>query len=75
VSNFGAYILDPEVPKLLNGVLHLGCPATPAEGRTDIVGLLSPNGTKAADLLRINITRARPTRCRTSPTAARSPTT
>ncbi|HEX7842454.1 MAG TPA: DUF4331 domain-containing protein [Kofleriaceae bacterium] len=55
VANFGAYILDPEVPKLLNAVLHAGCAATPAGGRTDIVGLLSPNGTKAADLLRINI--------------------
>jgi len=55
VGNFGAYILDPEVPKLLNLVLNAGCPATPNGGRTDIVGLLSPNGTSAADLLRINI--------------------
>jgi len=55
VSNFGAYFLDPEVPKLLNAVLHANCAATPAGGRTDIVGLLSPNGTQAADLLRINI--------------------
>jgi hypothetical protein len=55
VSNFGAYILDPEVPKLLNLVFNLGCPATPNGGRTDIVGLLSPNQTTAADLLRINI--------------------
>ena len=55
VANFGAYILDPEVPKLLNLVLKANCAATPAGGRTDIVGLLSPNGTKAADLLRINI--------------------
>lgn len=55
VSNFGAYILDPEVPKLLNAVLGANCPATPSGGRTDIVGLLSPNGTAAADLLRINI--------------------
>ena len=55
VSNFGAYILDPEVPKLLNAVLDAGCAATPMGGRTDIVGLLAPNGTTAADLLRINI--------------------
>jgi hypothetical protein len=55
VSNFGAYILDPEVPKLLNLVLNANCAPTPAGGRTDIVGLLGPNGTKAADLLRINI--------------------
>jgi Domain of unknown function (DUF4331) len=57
VSNFGAYILDPEVPKLLNLVLHANCPATPAGGRTDIVALLSPNDTKGADLLRIDITQ------------------
>lgn len=57
LSNFGAYILDPEVPKLLNGVLNLGCPPTSATGRTDIATLLSANGTKTADLLRINITQ------------------
>jgi hypothetical protein len=55
VENFGAYILDPEVPKLLNLVLGAGCAPTPAGGRLDIVGLLSPNGTTPADLLRINI--------------------
>ncbi len=55
VSNFGSYILDPEVPKLLNAVLGAGCPATPPGGRLDIVGLLAPNGTTPADLLRINI--------------------
>jgi hypothetical protein len=55
VANFGAYILDPEVPKLLNAVLGLDCPAPGPDGRTDIVGLLAPNGTAAADLLRINI--------------------
>ncbi|MEZ4359920.1 MAG: DUF4331 domain-containing protein [Kofleriaceae bacterium] len=55
VANFGAYILDPEVPKLLNLVLSAGCAATPAGGRTDIVGLLAPNGTAAADLLRIKV--------------------
>jgi uncharacterized protein DUF4331 len=57
VANFGQYILDPEVPKLLNAVLHASCAPTPAGGRTDIVGLLSPSGTKAADLLRINISQ------------------
>jgi Domain of unknown function (DUF4331) len=55
VANFGAYILDPEVPKLLNAVLGLNCPAAPQSGRLDIVGLLSPLGTAPADLLRINI--------------------
>lgn len=57
VANFGAYILDPEVPKLLNLVLNANCPAMAAAGRTDIVGLLGPSGTKAADLLRINISQ------------------
>ncbi len=56
VANFGAYILDPELPGLLNAVLGAGCAPTPDDGRLDIVGLLSPNGTAAADLLRINIT-------------------
>ncbi|MEM9458994.1 MAG: DUF4331 domain-containing protein [Myxococcota bacterium] len=55
VANFGAYILDPELTGLLNAVLGAGCADTPADGRLDIVGLLSPNGTTAADLLRINI--------------------
>jgi hypothetical protein len=55
VKNFGAYILDPEVPKLLNLVLNANCAPTPPGGRTDIVGLLGPNGTQPADLLRINI--------------------
>ena len=55
VAFYGQYILDPEVPKLLNLVLNAGCPETPADGRLDIVGLLSPNGTAAADLLRINV--------------------
>jgi len=57
VANFGAYILDPEVPKLLNLVLNAGCAATPAGGRTDIVALLSPNGTKTSDMLKINISQ------------------
>jgi hypothetical protein len=37
-------------------VLGVSCAPTPAGGRTDIVGLLSPNGTTPADMLRINIT-------------------
>jgi hypothetical protein len=56
VANFGAYILDPEVTGLLAAVLGLPCPPTPDDGRLDIVGLLGPNGTTPADLLRINIT-------------------
>ncbi len=55
VQNFGAYILNPELPGLLNLVLNAGCADTPQGGRTDIVGLLAPNGTAPADLLRINI--------------------
>ena len=57
VSNFGAYILDPEVPKLLNLVLGAGCPPAPEMGRLDIVGLLAPRGTTPADLLRIDVTQ------------------
>lgn len=55
VSNFGSYILNPELPGLLNAVLGAGCAPTPDGGRTDIVGLLAPNGTTPADLLRINV--------------------
>jgi hypothetical protein len=55
VSNFGQYILNPELPGLMTAVLGLNCAPTPAGGRTDLVGLLSPNGTTPADLLRINI--------------------
>jgi len=55
VAAFGSYILNPELPGLLNLVLNAGCAPTPPEGRLDIVGILSPNGTAAADLLRINI--------------------
>ncbi len=56
VANFGSYILFPELPGLLNAVLGAGCAETPADGRTDIVGLLGPNGTAPADLLRIDVT-------------------
>jgi len=56
VANFGAFILDPEVPGLLSAVLGLDCAPTPADGRLDVVGLLGPNGTTPADMLRIDIT-------------------
>ncbi|HWM86548.1 MAG TPA: DUF4331 domain-containing protein [Kofleriaceae bacterium] len=55
VANFGAYILFPELNGLLSAVLGANCQAIPADGRTDIVGLLSPGGTRAADLLRIDV--------------------
>ncbi|MCG8416500.1 MAG: DUF4331 domain-containing protein [Proteobacteria bacterium] len=55
LNNIGSYVLFPELPGLLTAVLGAGCPQTPEAGRTDIVGILSPNGTKPADLLRINI--------------------
>jgi hypothetical protein len=55
VANFGGYILQPELPGLLTAVLGAGCADTPPDGRLDIVGILSPNGTAPADLLRINI--------------------
>jgi len=56
VASFGSYILFPELPGLLNAVLGAGCADTPADGRTDIVGLLAPMGTDPADLLRIDVT-------------------
>ena len=56
LDNIGAFVLFPELTGLLNAVLNAGCAATPAEGRTDIAALLSPNGTDIADLLRIDIT-------------------
>jgi hypothetical protein len=56
VANFGENILFPELPGLISTLLGLDCAPTPEEGRTDIVGLLSPNGTTPADLLRLNIT-------------------
>ncbi|HET6585926.1 MAG TPA: DUF4331 domain-containing protein [Nannocystaceae bacterium] len=55
VAAFGGYILQPELPGLLNAVLNAGCADTPPDGRLDIVQILSPNGTSPADLLRINI--------------------
>jgi hypothetical protein len=55
LANIGSYVLFPELPGLLNAVLGAGCADTPSAGRTDIAGLLSPNGTTIADLLRINI--------------------
>jgi hypothetical protein len=55
LANIGAYVLDPELTGLLQGVLGLPCPNTPAAGRTDIAGLLSPQTTTIADLLRIDI--------------------
>jgi hypothetical protein len=47
VANFGAYLLDPEVPKPVDAVLHAGCAPTRPGDRTDIVALLSPNNTRA----------------------------
>jgi hypothetical protein len=55
VENFGAYILQPELPGLLNAVLGAGCAPTPDGGRTDLVGLLSPSGTTPADILRLDV--------------------
>ncbi len=56
VVNFGSYILDPELNGLLSSILGLACPPTPPGGRTDFIDLLSPNGTQAADLLRLDVT-------------------
>lgn len=60
LDTIGSYILFPELPNLLTAVLgaeNIGgaCVVPDSNGRTDIVGILSPNGTTPADLLRINI--------------------
>jgi hypothetical protein len=55
VANFGSYILFPELNGLLSAVLGLPCTPNPSGGRTDIVGLLSPNNTTPADLLRLDV--------------------
>ena len=60
VAHFGSYILNPEVAILLNLVFvdGNGDPIFMCDdggNRTDIVGILAPNGTTPADLLRINI--------------------
>jgi len=52
VTSFGAYILNPEVSALLNLLYGVGAPET---DRTDVVGLLAPNGTTPADILRLNL--------------------
>jgi hypothetical protein len=58
LANIGSYVLFPELTGLLNAVLpELNCADTPAQGRTDIAGLLGPNGTTVADLLRIDISQ------------------
>jgi hypothetical protein len=55
VANIGAYISDPELTGLLQGVLGLNCPDTPQGGRADLIDLLSLGDTTPADLLRIDI--------------------
>jgi hypothetical protein len=55
LANIGAYVLFPELTGLLTGVLGLPCAVTPTAGRADIAGLLSPQTTTVADLLRIDI--------------------
>lgn len=52
VSSFGGYILNPEVSALLNLLYGVGAPE---HDRTDVVGLLAPNGTTPADILRLNL--------------------
>lgn len=55
LANIGGYILDPRLAGLIPQFLGITCPPTPPGGRLDIVGLLSPNSTFPADLLRIDI--------------------
>lgn len=53
---FGATILNPELNGLLRAVIpELGCTATAAGGNPTLLAILTPNGTAAGDLLRLNI--------------------
>ena len=55
LARFETPLRFPEITGLLNAVLGAGCRQTPAAGRDDIIGLLSPAGTQPADLLRLDI--------------------
>ncbi len=55
LATIGGYALNPELNGLLSAVLGFNCSPTPAGGRLDIAGVLSPAGTTPADLLRIDI--------------------
>jgi len=52
VDTIGGFVLDPELPVLFEALFGVDCQEAP---RTDILDLISPNGTTPADLLRIDV--------------------
>jgi hypothetical protein len=69
-AQFGSYVLDPEVPKLLNLIYGVPLPAAPRNDLvqlflTGVPGLNQPPAVKAAEMLRLNtdvLPTARPNR-------------
>jgi hypothetical protein len=58
-GQFGSYVLDPEVPKLLQGIYNIPAPATPRNDLvqvflTGVPGLNQPAGVRASEMLRLN---------------------
>ena len=58
-AQFGSYVLDPEVPKLLQAIYKIPAPAAPrndlvAVFLTGVAGLNQPPGVKPAEMLRLN---------------------
>jgi hypothetical protein len=58
-AQFGTYVLDPEVPKLLELIYGLRAPATPRNDLvqvflTGVPGLNQPPGVKPAEMIRLN---------------------
>lgn len=58
-AQFGRYVTDPEVPKLLELIYRIPAPATPrndlvAVFLTGVSGLTQPPGVRAAEMIRLN---------------------
>jgi len=58
-AQFGSYVTDPEVPKLLQAVYGLPAPATPRNDLvqvflTGVPGLNQPAGVRPAEMIRLN---------------------
>ena len=58
-AQFGSYVTDPEVPKLLQLIYNIPAPATPRNDLvqvflTGVPGLNQPPGVRASEMLRLN---------------------
>ena len=58
-GQFGSYVLDPKVPKLLQAIYKIPAPAAPRNDLvsvflTGVSGLNQPPGVKPAEMLRLN---------------------